>query len=131
MSPSTLANNRLSSTMIFENTEVKFQVEKDTTAYSTSIWQQINDILKKSFVSTVPQKETTQQSKADMKPHILVMPGMLLPYDEYKKRFGTIDLEHYRKGMSPDLFRVFVRHIGFITGLQKLDIEKLMSNHED
>lgn len=131
MSPSTLLSNQVSSTMILENTEIRFQVEKDTTDYSTPIWQQINDILKKSFVSAVPQQETTQQSKAQVKPHILVIPGMLLPSDEYNKRFGAIDLEYYRGKMTPDLFRVFVRHIGLITGLQKLDIEKLMSNHED
>lgn len=131
MSPATLFASQSTVTQVLKNSEFKFRVNLDDPSDTSLVWQQINDIFNKSVARTGFQREITQEAKKSIQPHVLVAPGILVPGDEYKKRFGTIDLEEYRRKMSPGLFRVFVKHIGSISGMSKLDIQKLLSNPED
>lgn len=112
---------------ISESTEISFQIKKDD---SSLLWQQVNDILRNSIERTALQKAVERRTQTS-KPHVLVAPGVLVPEDEYKKRFSKLNLEQYRKNMTPELFLAFVRHIGFIPGNSKISIEKLLSNPED
>lgn len=131
MSPTTLFANQEAFTETERTGEIIFQFKQDTIGDTSFLWQQVNDILRSSIERTDSKQETPQRSKISVKPHILVAPGMLIPGDEYKRRFGTVDLEEYRRKMTPELFLVFVRHVGSIPGISKLDIEKLVSNPED
>lgn len=60
-----------------------------------------------------------------MRKQIEVAPGVMVWDDEYEERFGWLDLEQYKQRMSPELFKVFVRHMGAIPGHPDLDVCKL------
>ena len=61
---------------------------------------------------------------------ILIAPGILLSGEEYDERFGSLDLELYRKSMTPELFNMFIRHVGCIQGKRITDIRDLISELE-
>ena len=52
---------------------------------------------------------------------IEVCPGYEVTEDEYQERYDGIDLEHYRKNMTPELFAAFVRGIGLVEAIGELD----------
>jgi len=53
---------------------------------------------------------------------IAVAQGIAVRSDEYEERYGSIDLDDFRRHMSPELFSAFVRHIGAIPGHRDLDV---------
>ncbi len=102
-------------------------------AHDSVIWEQIQEILNQSLINsglTKQRVETTEPEKEQASEKILVAPGILLGNKEYEERFGNIDLEYYRKQMSPELFKVFVRHTGSIPGKPKVDVVELTSDFE-
>jgi hypothetical protein len=97
-------------------------------AEATSVvWQQVDDILRHSLESLgfkQPDNLVTREQNIVPKPidMVVVAPGIILCASEYKERFGGIELDEYRKRMSPEVFEVFVRYIGSIPGRSTLDV---------
>ena len=56
---------------------------------------------------------------------IEVCPGYEVTEDEYQERYDGIDLEHYRKNMTPELFAAFVRNIGILKAPKGFELECL------
>jgi|APFre7841882654_1041346.scaffolds.fasta_scaffold04800_4 hypothetical protein len=94
------------------------------------IWQQVDDILRRSLESSgfkqpdglVTGKHTLVPKPIEM---VVVAPGIIVRASEYEERFGGIELDQYRKRMSPEVFKVFVRHIGSIPGRSTLDVSTI------
>jgi len=63
-------------------------------------------------------------------PRIEVYPGFSVTKDEYKRRFGGIDLNYFRQHMKPDIFRTFVKGMGTVTGVRELPDHSL-EEYED
>jgi hypothetical protein len=98
-------------------------------------WRQVNEILNSSLSgSGFPQPpETTIKGwhiPTELPIPILVAPGIVVGIDEYKQRYGDIDLEKFRQEMSPELFKVFVRHIGRIPGTTDLNLGDIITTPE-
>ena len=130
----TIASTRKISQEVEEN-KVTVGIQPDEEKASDSdIWQRtLQEILNQSLINsglTKQRVETTGPKKEQTSGKILVAPGILLGNKEYEERFGNIDLEYYRKNMSPELFRVFVRHAGSIPGQHKVDVVELTSDFE-
>lgn len=109
---------------------VEFQPAIEDTV--SDAWRQINAILSDSLSeSGLPQPGETADGDWRVPPEspvvIAVAPGIAVETDEYQKRYGSIDLEQYRQQMSPELFRVFVRHIGRIPGTPGLDLGDIVT----
>lgn len=116
---------------------IEINVYAETSDYNNSkMWRQLEAILAKSIVNsglkivTIDKNRTTEE-KSPPDNLILLAPGFALSKAEYMKRFGNIDLELYKKQMSPELFLAFIRHIGIINGNPTLDIVELTSSVED
>lgn len=95
-------------------------------------WRQINEVLNTSLKrSGFPQPIVSplQRSYRDIErlELVVVATGITVQAHEYRERYGSIDLEYYRKRMSPELFKAFVRHIGSIRGREDLDIGKFVT----
>lgn len=107
--------------------------QKNDADGSTLIWKQINEMLENSVPSSMPQQQGecygVEQRRVEDK--ILLAPGIVVSNSEYQERFRDIEVERYKKEMSPEIFKVFVRHIGAIHGTSKLDISELTSNVEE
>ena len=98
-------------------------------------WRQIDDILRSSLnESGFPQPDETAVGEWRLLPDflgpIVVAPGIVVGNDEYKKRYGDIDLEQYKQQMSPELFEAFVRHIGRIPGTLDLNLSDIVTTTE-
>ena len=98
-------------------------------------WRQINDILCSSLSeSGFPQPVETAArgwpTPLELPVPIVVAPGIVVGGDEYKQRYGGIDLEQYRQQMSPELFRAFVRYIGRIPGTPDLELGDIVTTPE-
>ncbi len=101
-----------------------------------SVWRQINAILNNS-VRESGLLHTAEVSGVDKDAHlespvlIAVAPGIAVETDEYQKRYGSVDLEEYRQQMPPELFKVFVRHIGRVPGTTDLNLGDVVSTPTD
>lgn len=45
-----------------------------------------------------------------------IYPGYSVSSMEYERRYKGVDLDHFRRVMSPDLFKAYVCNIGVIEG---------------
>lgn len=61
---------------------------------------------------------------------VLVAPGVLLPRSEYDIRYNGLDLDQFRRRMTPELFKVFVRYLGIIPGDARDDVNELAQSPE-
>ncbi|MDP3064920.1 MAG: hypothetical protein Q8O40_17210 [Chloroflexota bacterium] len=105
-----------------------------------SVWQQVDDVLGSAFrragfkqVDLSKGKSTVwgQQILSGLQDEqnlIPVAPGVLLSRREYEKRYGGFDLEQFRRTMTPELFKVFVRYMGLIPGDAQVDVNWLASS---
>ena len=85
------------------------------------VWRQIDYILRQSF-----ETPSTQRSgQSERIKYSQVAPGIIVKEDEYAQRYAGIDLDRLRQRMSPELFKVFVRHIGSIPGHPDLEISRI------
>ncbi|MBA7653113.1 hypothetical protein ES703_60956 [subsurface metagenome] len=103
---------------------------KDT---SSPVWRQINDILSNSLSDAgfpQPVQTAVRDWRTPLELPVVVAPGIVVGDDEYKQRYGDIDLEQYRQQMSPELFKAFVRHIGRIPGKPDLDLSDIVTTPE-
>ncbi|MBC8275208.1 MAG: hypothetical protein H8E40_09610 [Chloroflexi bacterium] len=114
-----------------EEAPVKFEpVIKDA---GSPAWRQINDILCTALSEAgFPQPVQTAVSDwhTPLELPVVVAPGIVVGSEEYRERYGGIDLEQYRQQMSPELFKAFVRHIGRIPGTRDLDLGDIVTTPE-
>ena len=114
-----------------EEVPVKFQpVIKDTGSLA---WRQINDILSSSLSESgfpQPVQTAVRDWRTPLELPVVVAPGIVVGSEEYKQRYGSIDLEQYRQQMSPELFKAFVRHIGRIPGTPDLNLGDIVTTPE-
>ena len=114
-----------------EEVPVKFQpVIRDT---SSLAWRQINEILSNSLSDVgfpQPVQTAVRDLRTSLELPIVVAPGIVVGSEEYKQRYGSIDLAQYRQRMSPELFKAFVRHIGRIPGTPDLDLGDIVTTPE-
>ena len=115
--------------------EVPVEFRSEVEDSGTRIWDQINKLLRTSLHRSgfpQPSADLIQQSYEEMeRPSLVVVaPGIAVQVGEYEERYGSIDLEYYRKHMSPELFRAFVRHIGSIKGRTDLNIAEFVDTPE-
>ena len=114
-----------------EEVPVKFQTVTNDT--SSLAWRQINDILSSSLSDAgfpQPVQTAVRDWRTPLELPIVVAPGIVVGSEEYKQRYGSIDLEQYRQQMSPELFKAFVRHIGRIPGTPDLDLGDIVTTPE-
>jgi hypothetical protein len=116
-----------------EEFPVKFQPESEDSG--SLAWRQINDILSNFLrYSGFPQPTVTSMqtrpAPLELPVQVVVAPGIVVGGDEYKERYGDIDLEQYRQQMSPELFKAFVRHIGCIPGKPDLELGDIVTTTE-
>ncbi len=100
---------------------------------SSLVWRQINDILSNSLSDAgfpQPVQTAVRDWRTPLELPIVVAPGIVVGSEEYKQRYGSIDLEQYRQQMSPELFKAFVRHIGRIPGTPDLDLGDIVTTPE-
>jgi len=115
--------------------EVPVKFQPVTKNIGSLAWRQINDILCSSLSeSGFPQPVETAvggwRLPLDLLGPIVVAPGIVVGSDEYKQRYGGIDLEQYRQQMFPEHFKAFVRHIGRIPGTPDLDLGDIVTTPE-
>ena len=99
------------------------------------VLRQINDILSNSLEKAgflQPAGTTTEDlpTPIEFPTPVLVAPGIVVDHNEYKQRYGCIDLEQYKQQMSPELFKAFIRHIGCIPGTSNLDLKDIVNTPE-
>lgn len=114
-----------------EEVPVKFQTVTNDT--SSLAWRQINAILSSSLSDAgfpQPVQTAVRDWRTPLELPIVVAPGIVVGGEEYKQRYGSIDLEQYRQQMSPELFKAFVRHIGRIPGTPDLDLGDIVTTPE-
>ena len=105
-----------------EEVSVKFRAMTNDT--SSLAWRQINDILSSSLSGAgfpQPVQTVVRGWSTPLELPIVVALGIVVGSEEYKQRYGSIDLKQYRQQMSPELFKAFVRHIGRISGTPDLN----------
>ena len=106
--------------------QVEVQIDQEEPDRDSFFWRQINEVLTRSYIrSTSGWPEGISKRKlpgSPGPPQVLVAPGILVRSNEYEQRYGGIGLEQLREQLSPELFKVFVRHIGSIPGDSNLDI---------
>lgn len=114
-----------------EEVLVEFQpIIKDT---SSLAWKQINNILSNSLRAAgfpQPVQTAVRDRRTPLELPVVVAPGIVVGSEEYKQRYGSIDLEQYKQQMSPELFKAFVRHIGRIPGTPDLDLDDIVTTPE-
>ena len=81
------------------------------------MWRQINEIVKASLTTRQPTPAESHEVGL-----VTLAPGLVVSTAEYKDRFDGIDLEQFRRQMSPEAFKAFVRHMGVIPGIPNLDV---------
>lgn len=110
---------------------VNFQpVIEDT---SSLAWRQVNDILCSSLSDAgfpQPVQTAVRDWRTPLELPVVVAPGIVVGSEEYKQRYGSVDLEQYRQQMSPELFKAFVRHIGRIPGTPDLNLGDIVTTPE-
>lgn len=106
----------------------------DMIRYTSSLaWGQINDILSNSLSDAgfpQPVQIAVRDWRTPLELPVVVAPGIVVGSEEYKQRYGSIDLEKYRQQMSPELFKAFVRHIGRIPGTPDLNLGDIVATPE-
>jgi hypothetical protein len=110
-----------------EPSQLSVTYRQRLTEATSIIWQQLDDILRHSLESSgfkQPDSLLTRKHTLAPKPieMVVVAPGIIVRSSEYEERFGGIELDEYRKRMSPEVFEVFVRYIGSIPGRSTLDV---------
>jgi len=113
--------------------EVPVKVQTVTNDTSSLAWRQINAILSSSLSDAgfpQPVQTAVRDWRTPLELPIVVAPGIVVGSEEYKQRYGSIDLEQYRQQMSPELFKAFVRHIGRIPGTPDLDLGDIVTTPE-
>jgi len=114
-----------------EGIPVKFQpMIRDI---SSLAWRQINDILSDSLSDAgfpQPVQTAVRDWRTPLELPVVVAPGIVVGSEEYKQRYGSVDLEQYRQQMSPELFKAFVRHIGRIPGTPDLNLGDIVTTPE-
>lgn len=114
-----------------EEVPVMFQPKIEDT--NSLAWTQINDILINSLRNAgfpQPVQTAVRDWRTPLELPVVVAPGIVVGSEEYKQRYGSIDLEQYRQQMSPELFKAFVRHIGRIPGTPDLDLGDIVTTPE-
>jgi len=125
----TIQHMRPSKPRDVEEISVTFQPQIEDTG--SLAWRQINDILYSSLTEFgFPQPAQTVPGPLELPAQTVVAPGIVVGGEEYKQRYGGIDLEQYRHQMSPELFKTFVRHIGRIPGTPGLDLSDIVTTPE-
>ena len=105
-------------------------LRQETKETEVLIWQQVQDVLRATLWSTglaEPYPSARQErtlSEIAFK-RVTVAPGVLVSGHEYEERYGGFDVEQFKRQMSPELFKAFVRHIGVIPGDRDLDVNDL------
>lgn len=61
---------------------------------------------------------------------VIVAPGVAVSAQEYTERYEDVDIERFRLLMPPDVFKVWVRFIGLIAGVEDLDVNEITQNVE-
>ena len=122
-----MATRRLAKPSEVEDVHVEFWA--GVQEMGTLAWQKVSEVLRTSLNRSgfpQPSADLMQQSYGEMvrPPLIVVAPGIAVRATEYDERYSSIDLDHYRERMSPEMFRAFVRHIGSIKSRPGLDIGK-------
>lgn len=107
------------------------EIHHETQENESELWKQINEIVENTISYSLPQSEFHELEERGTEGKILLAPGIAVSSSEYEKRYGSIEIERYKKQMSPELFKVFIRHIGAIHGTRKLNIDELTSNIEE
>jgi len=100
---------------------------------SSLAWGQINDILSNSLSDAgfpQPVQTAVRDWRTPLELPVVVAPSIVVGNEEYKQRYGDIDLEQYRNQMSPELFKAFVRHIGRIPGTPDLNLGDIVTTPE-
>ena len=81
------------------------------------MWDQIDSVVKASVSKS--NKETRPVSTQT---YHEVARGVRVSDDEFQSRFAGIDLEAFRKRMSPQTFQAFVRFMGILPGDSRLNV---------
>lgn len=91
-------------------------------------WQQFNARLRGNLQRAgFPQPdEVMEEGRSPTEAWRIVAPGMIMRSNEYRERYGVIDLAALQNRMSPVVFEAFVRHIGIISGREQFDVEDLL-----
>ena len=129
----TIERIQLSKPRDVEEFSVTFQPEIEDTGSLAS--RQINDILyscleESGFPQPVETAARGWPTHLEMHIPVVVAPGIVVGSDEYEQRYSGIDVEQYRQQMSPELFKAFVRYIGFIPGTPDLELGDIVSTPE-
>lgn len=100
------------------------------------IWRQVNSIVRTSverhgFPQTREVDRTGIRHCQSSGRWRAVAPGIIVPLEEYERRFGLIDLDEYRRRMAPELFAAFVRFVGSIPGRPDLDVVQITSTPDE
>ncbi len=135
MSINTATIERIQLPKLREVKEVPVKFQHVIKNIDSLAWRQIDDILRSSLSeSGFPQPVETAVGDwrllLDLPGPIVVAPGIVVENDEYKQRYGDIDLEQCRQQMSPELFKAFVRHIGRIPGTPDLNLSDIVATPE-
>lgn len=118
-----------------KGTEHKIIFQPKTEDIDSLVSRQINDILSNSlekagFLQPAGTATKDLPTPIESPTPVLVAPGILVDHNEYKQRYGCIDLEQYKQQMSSELFKVFIRHIGCIPGTSNLDLKDIVNTPE-
>ena len=113
--------------------EIPVKLQTATNDTNSLAWRQINEILSNSLSGAgfpQPVQTAVRDWRIPLELPVVVAPGIVVESEEYKQRYGSIDLEQYRQQMSPELFKAFVRHIGRIPGTPDLDLGDIVTTPE-
>ncbi len=116
-----------------EENSVTFPFQPKIEDTGSLAWRQINDILCSSLSESgfpQPVETAVRDWRTPLELPVVVAPGIVVGREEYKQRYGSIDLEQYRQQMSPELFKAFVRHIGRIPGTPDLELGDIVTTPE-
>jgi hypothetical protein len=109
---------------------VPIELSQSGDSEATLLWRQVDAILRRSLAKDQRAGEVASPLGTPVRQTYggewrTVAPGIVVSAEEYERRFGAFDLEAFRRGMSPEVFLAFVRHLGAIDGGDHTDVVRI------